>query len=66
MTRKGTVEKTLNRAGATHYEKGRSRPRPESLGAVFCPRPASPPTPVVFITPAREGSDVQEPRNANL
>lgn len=39
---------------------------PEEFAASAVARPVSPPTPVVFITPAREGSDVQEPRNANL
>ena len=32
----------------------------------FAARPASPPTPVVSIAPTWEGSDVQEPRSANL
>ncbi|MFZ0880613.1 MAG: transposase, partial [Candidatus Acidiferrales bacterium] len=32
----------------------------------FAARPASPPTPVVSMTPAWANSDVQQPRSANL
>jgi Integrase core domain len=39
---------------------------PEEFAAVVAARPASPPTPVVSIDPAWAGSDVQEPRSANL
>jgi len=39
---------------------------PEAFAASVAARPASPPTPVVSIAPTWEGSDVQEPRNANL
>jgi transposase InsO family protein len=39
---------------------------PEEFAASAAARPASPPTPVVSMAPALAGSDVQEPRNANL
>ncbi|MGB9479447.1 MAG: IS3 family transposase [Candidatus Acidiferrum sp.] len=39
---------------------------PEEFAASVAARPASPPTPVVSIDPAWAGSDVQEPRSANL
>jgi putative transposase len=39
---------------------------PEEFAASAAARPASPPTPVVSIAPAWAGSDVQEPRSANL
>lgn len=39
---------------------------PEEFAASAAARPASPPTPVVSIAPTWEGSDVQEPRSANL
>src|SRR6266705_1983607 len=39
---------------------------PEEFAARVAARPASPPTPVVSIAPTWEGSDVQEPRSANL
>ena len=39
---------------------------PEEFAATVAARPASPPTPVVSIDPAWTGSDVQEPRSANL
>jgi len=38
----------------------------EEFAASAATRPASPPTPVVSITPAWANSDVQEPRSANL
>ena len=39
---------------------------PEEYAAEVAARPASPPTPVVSVTLAREQKDVQEPRNVNL
>jgi transposase InsO family protein len=39
---------------------------PEKFAASVPARPASPPTPVVSIAPTWKGSDVQEPRSANL
>jgi putative transposase len=39
---------------------------PEEYAAAVAARPASPPTPVVSIAPTWQGSDVQEPRSANL
>lgn len=39
---------------------------PEEFAATVAARPASPPTPVVSIAPAWAGSDVQQPRSANL
>src|SRR5271169_5693549 len=39
---------------------------PEEFAASAAARPASPPTPVVSSDPAWAGSDVQEPRSANL
>ncbi len=39
---------------------------PEEFAASAATRPASPPTPVVSIAPTWQGSDVQEPRSANL
>ena len=39
---------------------------PEEFAANAAAPPASPPTPVVSIAPTWEGSDVQEPRSANL
>lgn len=39
---------------------------PEEYAAAVAARPASPPTPVVSITPVWEQTDVQEPRSANL
>ncbi|HEY3616286.1 MAG TPA: IS3 family transposase [Candidatus Sulfotelmatobacter sp.] len=39
---------------------------PEEFAASMAARPASPPTPVVSIVPAWVGSDMQEPRSANL
>lgn len=39
---------------------------PEEYAAAVAARPASPPTPVVSVTPAWTKTDVQEPRSANL
>ncbi len=39
---------------------------PVEFAASGASRPASPPTPVVSIALTREGSDVQEPRSANI
>jgi putative transposase len=39
---------------------------PEEYAAEVATRPASPPTPVVSVTPAWTQTDVQEPRSANL
>ena len=39
---------------------------PEEFAESVAARPASPSTPVVSIDPAWAGSDVQEPRSANL
>ena len=39
---------------------------PEEYAAAVAARPASPPTPVVSITPVWEQTNVQEPRSANL
>jgi putative transposase len=39
---------------------------PEEFAASIATRPASPPTPVTSIVPAWAGSDVQQPRSANL
>ena len=39
---------------------------PEEFAASAAARPASPPTPAISVTPAWAGSDVQEPRSANL
>ena len=39
---------------------------PEEFAASAVARPASPPTPVVLITLARKGSDVQDPPKCQL